>query len=97
MRHFEKSNRARTLILVGAISALAACGQPANQQAASNIEAAITGVTSGLRPAVVVTGRAEETFTLAERMARYHVPGVSIAVADGGRIVWARGFGVKEV
>jgi len=97
VRHFEKSNRARTLILVGAISALAACGQPANQQATSGTEAAITRVTSGLRPATVVKGRAEETFTLAERMARYHVPGVSIAVADGGRIVWARGFGVKEV
>jgi CubicO group peptidase (beta-lactamase class C family) len=26
----------------------------------------------------------------------YHVPGVSIAVVDSGRIVWAKGFGVKE-
>ena len=33
---------------------------------------------------------------LAERMAHYKVPGVSIAVIDSGRVVWARGFGVKE-
>src|ERR1041385_6147697 len=29
-------------------------------------------------------------------MAAHHVPGVSIAVIDSGRIVWARAFGVKE-
>ncbi|TKC97908.1 class A beta-lactamase-related serine hydrolase [Polyangium fumosum] len=28
-------------------------------------------------------------------MAHHHVPGVSIAVIEGGRIAWARGFGVK--
>lgn len=28
-----------------------------------------------------------------ERMAHYQVPGVSVAVVDGGRLVWARGFG----
>jgi CubicO group peptidase (beta-lactamase class C family) len=97
MRHFKKSGHVRTLILVGAISALAACGQSANKQAAANVDAAITRVTSGLRPAAVVKGRPEETYTLADRMAHYHVPGVSIAVADSGRIVWARGYGVKEV
>ncbi len=33
---------------------------------------------------------------MAGRMAVHHVPGASIAVIDGGRVVWARGFGVKE-
>jgi CubicO group peptidase (beta-lactamase class C family) len=32
--------------------------------------------------------------TLADRMAHYRVPGVSIAVIDNYQIVWARGFGV---
>src|SRR6185436_16803934 len=35
-------------------------------------------------------------WTLAERMTAFHIPGVSIAVIDSGRVVWARGFGVKE-
>jgi CubicO group peptidase (beta-lactamase class C family) len=29
-------------------------------------------------------------------MAHYHVPGLSVAVIDSGRIAWAAGFGVKE-
>ncbi len=36
----------------------------------------------------------EETRTLAERMAYYQVPGVSIAVIDNWEIEWAQGYGV---
>ncbi|MBK8060593.1 MAG: serine hydrolase [Gemmatimonadetes bacterium] len=36
------------------------------------------------------------TYTLAERMAHHKVPGVSIAVVDNGRIVWARGYGLRR-
>ena len=52
-------------------------------------------VVTSLRPAVEVSGRLPVRWTLAERMSRYGVPGVSIAVVDNGRIVWARGFGVQ--
>jgi CubicO group peptidase (beta-lactamase class C family) len=51
----------------------------------------------GLRPAVDVAGRPEVRWTIEERMAHHGVPGVSLAVVDGGRIVWSRGFGVQEV
>jgi len=33
--------------------------------------------------------------TLAERMAYYQAPGVSIAVIDGFKIAWAKGYGVR--
>jgi CubicO group peptidase (beta-lactamase class C family) len=36
----------------------------------------------------------EETRTLAERMAYYQVPGLSIAVIDDWKIEWAQGYGV---
>ena len=49
----------------------------------------------GLRPAVRLVDRGDTTFDLLERMRFYHVPGVSIAVVDGARVVWAKGFGVK--
>lgn len=49
-----------------------------------------------LRPAVDVQGRPVQRWPLTERMAHHRVPGVSIAVVDGGRIVWASGFGVRE-
>ncbi len=54
----------------------------------------VARVVEGLRSPVAIDGAAPRTYRLAERMRRYAVPGVSIAVADGGRIVWARGFGV---
>ena len=50
-------------------------------------------VTHALRPAIEVTGRPAVQWSLAERMAHYHAPAVSIAIADGGRIVDARAFG----
>jgi CubicO group peptidase (beta-lactamase class C family) len=53
-------------------------------------------VINGLRPAVAIKGAPAVRWTLAERMTAHHVPGVSIAVIDSGRIVWARAFGVKE-
>jgi CubicO group peptidase (beta-lactamase class C family) len=38
--------------------------------------------------------QSDSTFDLLERMRALHVPGVSVAVIDGSRIVFARGFGV---
>lgn len=54
-------------------------------------------VERGLLPAVVAAGQPAPSWTLAERMRRYAVPGVSIAVIDDGRIAWARGYGVRRV
>jgi CubicO group peptidase (beta-lactamase class C family) len=36
------------------------------------------------------------TTTLTARMAELRVPGVQIAVFDSGRVVWARGYGVRD-
>jgi CubicO group peptidase (beta-lactamase class C family) len=75
--------------------ALAACrAEPAHEQPSTATR--IEHVTASLRPPVQVAGRAPVRWTLGERMAHHHVPGVSIAVIDGGRIAWARGFGVSE-
>jgi len=82
------------LVLAGT---LVACGKPASVPSAPKTDEVIARVTAGLRPAITVKGEAAGKFTLAERMALYKVPGVSIAVVDSGRIVWARGFGLKEV
>lgn len=51
----------------------------------------------GLRPLVRIAGREDTTFDIRSRMLQYHVPGLSIAVVDGDRVVWARGYGVKEL
>lgn len=51
-------------------------------------------ITSNLVPAVQVTGAPSPRHDIIERMKHYNTPGVSVAVADSGRIVWTRGFGV---
>jgi CubicO group peptidase (beta-lactamase class C family) len=74
-----------------AVCVLAACA-PATPPSASHID----HVVNGLRPSIAVHDDSMVRWTLANRMQHYHVPGVSIAVIDSGKIVWARGFGVKE-
>lgn len=49
-------------------------------------------VEAGLLPSVAFDGR-EEAWTIESRMTHWKVPGVSVAVIEGGRIVWARGYG----
>jgi len=78
-----------------ALLALAACHAPPAREASSSA-ARIQHVTESLRPPVRVAGRAPVRWSLGERMTHYHVPGVSIALIDSGRVTWARGFGVSQ-
>jgi CubicO group peptidase (beta-lactamase class C family) len=59
-------------------------------------EQRIERVLGGLRPPIAIKGQPPVRWKLAERMADSHVPGLSIAVIDDGKIAWARGFGVRE-
>lgn len=52
-------------------------------------------VENGLLPAVVLDGQ-DMHWSLASRMQRWNVPGVSIAVIDGGRIAWSAAYGVAD-
>ncbi len=60
------------------------------------IEQRIQLVEQGLLTKVRASNRPPRRRGLAERMAHYIVPGVSIAVVDGGGIAWARGYGLAE-
>lgn len=66
---------------------------PSNESA---IEARIRHIQDGLMPPVIVEGEALQTTKLTDRMSQLGVPGVSIAVIHGGKIEWARGFGVMK-
>ena len=97
MRLFRTSTNPRTLARLVSIAAmaLAACkAKPTHEQPSTATR--IEHVTTSLRPPVRVAGRAPVRWTLGERMAHYHVPGVSIALIDSGRVAWARGFGVRQ-
>jgi CubicO group peptidase (beta-lactamase class C family) len=60
------------------------------------VEQRVQGVTTGLRSAVAIKGAPPVTRTLESEMAALHVPGVAIAVLKGGKVDWARGFGVTR-
>ena len=79
------------------VASLTACAKHSGVAIAPDPSAAaISRVATGLRPDFVVKGASVTTFALADRMAHYKVPGVSIAVVNDGRIVWSQGFGVRE-
>jgi CubicO group peptidase (beta-lactamase class C family) len=72
--------------LLAALPGRATAAEPADR---------IARVEAGLMPRIVAEGRPLK-WTLQERMARYRVPGVSIAVINDGKLEWARGYGTLE-
>lgn len=59
-------------------------------------DARLQRVISGLQGPVAVANEPTTPMGLQERMAHHRVPGVSIALVDGGTVAWAGGFGVRE-
>jgi CubicO group peptidase (beta-lactamase class C family) len=75
------------MILV-ALCAVGAAADPAEQKSRR--------VENGLLRANRIRGSQAEKLRLADRMAYYKTPGVSVAVIHEGRIDWARGFGQRD-
>lgn len=59
--------------------------------------ARISRIEAGLLPAVTIKGRPAPTMTIADRMAHYKVPGVSVAFFDHGQILWTRSYGFADI
>src|SRR5262245_56892690 len=64
-------------------------------QSQASVAERIQRVENGLLPAIMIKGQTT-AMKLAERMAHYKVPGLSVAVINDGKIEWARGYGVVE-
>lgn len=80
---------------LAAVALLAAAGTLPAQSTAPDT-GRVARVLGGLRPPVELSGRPATRWSVAERLANYRVPGVSIAVIEGGRVAWARGIGVRQ-
>ena len=86
------------------VAALVACCDGAKARADSGRPvdgtdrdaARIARVERGLLPTVALRGRRDTAYTLADRLLRYGVPGVSVAVIDRGRVAWSRAYGTLE-
>jgi CubicO group peptidase (beta-lactamase class C family) len=81
-------------VLLLTIAALAAqkSSTPPDDQAAH-----ISRIENGLLPAVIIKGQATPPITVAERMERYKVPGVSVAYFENGKIAWTRAYGFADI
>lgn len=67
------------------------------QENAQRVQDRVDRIEHGLLPPVVVKGESTPGMNIADRMAFYKVPGVSIAVIDHGRIDWTAGLGFADV
>jgi CubicO group peptidase (beta-lactamase class C family) len=81
--------------VVGAAMAAALVQVPAGPEAAP-IEERLEQALQAMVPPVAVAGRTYRPRPVTELMGSENVPGISVAVVEDGRIVWARGFGVAD-
>ncbi|MCK5148927.1 beta-lactamase family protein [bacterium] len=66
------------------------------QSSQERLSTEILQIENGLLPKILVAGEALEPYNIIDRMARYKVPGVSIAVILDGKIRWAKGYGIAN-
>ena len=87
---------AATCSLAGGCRRSAPAPVEPGRSAGSQIELRIRAVEHGLLALDTAGARASGASSIEERMRHYRVPGVSVAVIEGGRIEWARGYGVRD-
>jgi CubicO group peptidase (beta-lactamase class C family) len=78
---------------ISALPVLAALTFPVSGAVSGDVDH-IANIEKGLRPAQALLGTPVPLSTINDEMRRLHVPGLSIAVIDGGQLVWAKGYGV---
>jgi CubicO group peptidase (beta-lactamase class C family) len=66
-----------------------------NPNTQAGIDARIKRIEQGLLPAVLIKG--DPSWSIAERMKFYKLPGLTIAVIKDFKVDWARAYGVKDI
>src|SRR5215210_3012095 len=93
-RPLLRPSASRLALLIALYACTRGSGSGASSVAAAPPDDRGKRVVGSLRPAVEVLGRPVPPRPIADRMARLHVPGISFAIADRGRLVWAQGVGL---
>lgn len=73
-----------------------ALGTPARAAPVEPADHRRAKVEAGLLPAIELAGRRPLHWRLQDRMQHYHVPGLGIAVIDGGTLDWVQAYGVLD-
>jgi CubicO group peptidase (beta-lactamase class C family) len=85
------------LALILGAAAQAPDSTPTSSAPSFSTETHIRNIENGILPDPKRSHGSSGPMKLSERMAFYHVPGVSIAFIHDGKIDWARGFGVTRL
>lgn len=97
LRHTHSAPPAARVLVPLLLSLIPFLAPTASPLQAQESDPRVRAVEEGIARGIQVQGRDGERFTIRERMGIYNVPGISIAVLDGGRIAWATGYGVTDV
>ena len=73
---------------------LPATAQTASSSVVRAVDSRITRFEHGLLPDTPIVG--EPAWALSERMKHYGVPGLQVAVLDGGKLAWTKGYGFAD-
>jgi CubicO group peptidase (beta-lactamase class C family) len=84
----------RFALLIGFASSVAAA---ARAEPRVGVAESIARIEQDIRPMSADADLPAPARSLAERMAELRVPGLSVAVFDQGRILWSKGYGVRDV
>jgi CubicO group peptidase (beta-lactamase class C family) len=97
MRRIGWYGRTCLFVIVSA-AVLPLCQAQAQQPVSSaDTQAEISHIENGLLPSVIIKGQPAAAMNLTDRMRYYHVPGVSIAFFDHGKIQWTKAYGIADV
>jgi CubicO group peptidase (beta-lactamase class C family) len=75
---------------------LASVGILPAQEPVDDSAARVARIEHSLLPLVTISGETPVPMTVEQRMAHYHVPGLSVAFIDQGHIAWTRVYGVAN-
>ena len=99
MQHSFRKNRPVLMLLVILFASfIHTAPAPAAQASEGNsLAQRISRIENGLLPASVIKGQPLPALSVAERMRHFHVPGLSVAFIDHGKIAWVRAYGYADV
>lgn len=84
-------------LLVAVAAWMMVSGAAGAQPYSAQDQAHIAAIEAGLLPPAVIKGRPMPARSLTKRMTETHVPAVSIAFFEDGRIRWAKAYGLADV
>lgn len=85
------------VVVLAAVLACAPLNAGAAPSPPGRTARAIRAIENDIQPTVQVNGRPIAARSLSDAMQIHHAPAVSVAVADHGRILWAKAWGFADV